>query len=116
MNRPFKELLMKCGALLLCVSFLLSGVLHDRLHCVDRSHAAASAMLSVAVDGAAHGALDCSDDFCPVCSGFLQLFLGSSRLKLPLAVSAAAELPANNEAISSLELFFHGSRAPPFSS
>ena len=121
MNRRWNKLLMRCCSLLLGVTFLLSGLLHDRIHHHDGGNCRGSADQVVAAYSAITPAPDVADiphfdragDFCPICAGFLQFFLADGQVEVPLTFITVEKITGAGGIAPSAVSFFHQPRAPP---
>jgi len=113
MNRFCQEILMRAGTLLLCATFLLSGLLHDRLHHDDAPTAGNAGTRIVAGDHASDAVIDHCGALCPICAGLLQFFLADGQVEVPLTFAMAEELVFGLGIAPSAAPFFHQPRAPP---
>lgn len=110
------KLPMRVCSLLLCATFLLSGVLHDRIHHGHHSGEAAAGNAEtsiVAVDHTSDAIIDHGVAFCPICAGLLEFFLADGQVDVPLTFATAEELICACGIAPSATPFFHQPRAPP---
>ncbi len=117
MNRVFQEFLMRSCTLLLCATFLLSGILHDRVHHTGSGGAPATKASEAGIISAAHASGAIADhnggEFCPICAGLLQFFLADGQVDVPLTFATAEEPVCVCGIAPSATPFFHQPRAPP---
>lgn len=106
---------MRACTIVLCATFLLSGILHDRLHYAGHGggkEAAGAAFISA---GHALDAIAGHDggELCPLCAGLLEFFLADGQVDVPLTFATAEEPVCDGGIAPSATPFFHQPRAPP---